>query len=159
MRDEPQRKSTNPKRANRGRYCGQKNLIASGKLSHTGRDLDKLHKDDAGNIRRKPSGELTQLRKKAKAMGVEAVNRKSLDELRELVPKLEAEQVKVEEPKAEPKVENEPQAEPEAQATPTALGPDEIKAQIKALGGKLPRGRSANDPEKLMAALAEAKGE
>lgn len=135
--------SGNPTRANKGRYCTPPSKLRDkSTIQSEGRAVDRNQKaNEFCNL--KPaakSSELTALRKKAKALGIEKVNRIPKEELKKLVASKEAKSAT-------------PDVETETVETDNAEKIANLKEQIKEAGKTVPRGRVSI--EKLQAILEE----
>jgi len=134
-----QKDQYNPKR-NSKRYCGTTvRPYAEGVAESTGgvKSIDSAGKDKAKiekaqNLQtgHAKSSKITELKKQAKKLGIEQINKYNEKELLDLIAKA-----------GKPK--------------PDGLEVEQMRARIKELGGNLPRGKKSTDPEALEAVLKE----
>lgn len=104
-------------------------------IDSAGHDLKKPEKAPNLMTGHTKSSEVTELKKKAKKLGIHGVNKYSKQELKDLIAKAETESE-----------ETEPQ-------TDDGMSIDEMRRAIKEKGGNLPRGKKSTDPEALKATL------
>lgn len=162
--DTPQKPSGNPRRANGGRYCTGAGVKPVGRtIGSAVKYKNVIPKDKNSTIKMTKSGLLTELRKQAKALGIEKVNTLKEEELKKLIAVAKA-STKDTAPAEAPVVVNEPEA-PEASTTPEPkpepkAKPDKdekaaLKEELAMLGGQVPRGNVG--VAKLKKLIAEAK--
>lgn len=165
--DTPQKPSGNPRRANGGRYCTGAGVKPVGRtIGSAVKYQNVIPKDKNSTIKMTKSGLLTELRKQAKALGIEKVNTLKEEELRGLIAAAKASKKtaknteatvealeKVEAVVAAPELDL-----PEAPAPEPKPDKDEkaaLKEELAMLGGQVPRGNVG--VAKLKKLIAEAK--
>jgi hypothetical protein len=100
-------------------------------INSKGHDVKKIEKAPNLMTGHTKSSKLTELKKKAKKLGITQINKYDEKQLLELIAK----------------------AECTPQATKDGMTVDEMRAAIKEKGGNLPRGMKSRDPEALKAVL------
>lgn len=159
--DTPQKPSGNPRRANGGRYCTGAGVKPVGRtIGSAVKYKNVIPKDKNSTIKMTKSGLLTELRKQAKALGIEKVNTLKEEELKKLIAVAKASTNKAPElePSAGPEPEKEPEQAPATEAPEPKPDKDEkaaLKEELAMLGGQVPRGNVG--VAKLKKLIAEAK--
>lgn len=103
-------------------------------INSKGHDVKKIEKAPNLMTGHTKSSKLTELKKKAKKLGITQINKYDEKQLLELIAKADT---------------AETQTEPEAPADEV----DAMRKEIKEKGGNLPRGKKSTDPEALKAVL------
>lgn len=151
----------NPKRSNKGRYCkgvvaaDGKSIAEQGKILKSAGHAPTLPtKNEISSLKKgnfAKGSELTDLRKEAKALGIERVNSFELEPLRVEIAKVKKAKP-AEKPEKAEKATGAPEP-PEEPAVDEKTRKKQLKAEIVAKGGTAPKGNPGIP--KLEAALRE----